>query len=340
MSDGDRYSRQTRFLPFGSEGQRRLGGSSVLLVGVGALGTSLADTLVRAGVGRIWLVDRDIVELSNLQRQLLYTEDDIDRPKAVAAAEHLRRINSDVDVRPLAEDFGPDVYGDLEAKPDLILDGTDNFATRFLINDLALRDGVPWIYGGVVGSKGTAMVILPGVTPCIRCLMPIPPATGETETCETAGVLAPAVASVTAFQAAEALKILSGNPGDVTRGILILDVWRHEHAVRMADATPAPHCATCRGEEFPSLEQDWSGSVSLCGRDAVQVHPRATSTVDLEKLAARLGSITTDLELTTHLLRFRVEDCRFSVFAGGRAILFGLHDEDRARVLYDRYVGA
>ena len=195
MSAGDRYSRQTRFPPFGSEGQRRLGGSSVLLVGVGALGTSLADTLVRAGVGRIWLVDRDIVELSNLQRQLLYTEDDVDRPKAVAAAEHLRRINSDVDVRPLAEDFGPDVYGDLEAKPDLILDGTDNFATRFLINDLALRDGVPWIYGGVVGSKGTAMVILPGVTPCIRCLMPIPPATGETETCETAGVLAPVVAS-------------------------------------------------------------------------------------------------------------------------------------------------
>jgi molybdopterin-synthase adenylyltransferase len=340
MSLADRYSRQIRFPPLGEKGQERLRRSSVLLVGIGALGSSLAETLVRAGVGRMWLVDRDVVEASNLQRQQLYTEADVARPKAVAATDHLARINHEVHLTPLAEDFGPRVYAELDGRPDLILDGTDNFATRYLLNDLALRDGLPWIYGGVVGSRGTAMAILPGLTPCLRCLMPEPPATGESETCETAGVIAPAVASVTAFQAAEAMKILTGHVDAVTRGILMLDVWRHEHTVRMAAATPSESCMTCLGREFPALERDWSDAVSFCGRDAVQVQPRGTSQLDLARLATRLEGTAADLELTAHLLRFRVDDCRFSVFAGGRAILFGLQDTDRARVLYDRYVGA
>ncbi len=340
MSDLDRYSRQTRFEPFGPDGQQRLSESTALLVGVGALGTWLADSLVRAGIGHLWLIDRDIVEISNLQRQALFTEADVEKPKAICAAEHLAAVNSDTDLLPIATDFAPRVYEGLRHVPDLILDGTDNFATRYLINDLAMRDRRPWIYGGVVGSKGTAMAILPGTTPCLRCLLPDPPTTGEAETCETAGVLAPAVAAVTAFQAAQALKILSGHTEAVTRGILVLDVWQHEHTVRMAEAGPAPHCETCRGESFPALERDWSTSTSLCGRNAVQVHPRASADLDLAQLARRMRIVADDVQETEHLLRFEIEDCRFSVFPGGRALLFGVGDKDRARVLYDRYIGA
>ena len=340
MDPQERYSRQIRFREFGVAGQERLGRAHVLLVGVGALGSSLADTLVRAGVGRLTLFDRDVVEPSNLQRQVLYEEADVYAPKAIAAAAHLGRINRDVELVPRAEEFGPRAFADLDRRPDLILDGTDNFATRYLINDLALEEGIPWIYGGVVGASGIAMVILPGVTPCLRCMVPDPPATGEAETCETAGVLAPAVASVTAFQAIEALKILSGNEAAVTRGILLLDVWQGTHAMRMPDAGPAPHCATCRGEAYPALVKDWLPAVSLCGRDAVQVQPRATAALDLETIAGNLADVVDDVMLSKHLLRFAVEGCRFSVFPGGRAILFGIADEDRARILYDRYVGA
>ena len=340
MDPSNRYSRQVKFPGIGVEGQRKLRDATAVLVGVGALGSWLAEILVRAGVGRLFLADRDVVELSNLQRQLLYTEADVERPKALAAAEHLAQINSEVELIPLAEDFGPQQFDGLGTVPNLILDGTDNFATRYLLNDLAMRHSIPWIYGGTVGAKGTAMAILPGVTPCFRCIMPQPPSTGESATCETAGVLAPAVATVSAFQAAQALKILSGNPGAVTRGILVVDVWHHEYSLRMAHAGPAPSCRTCRGEEFPALAAEWSQSVSLCGRDAVQVQPRASAAVDLTHLAHNLRDVASDISPSEHLLRFAAEGCRFSVFPGGRAILFGIADQDRARVLYDRYVGA
>ena len=312
----------------------------MLLVGVGALGTWLASILVRAGLGRIFLVDRDVVELNNLQRQLLYTEADVGNPKAIVASQQLARINSAVESVGLAEDFSPRVFSDLGAEPDLILDGTDNFPTRYLINDLAMRAGIPWIYGGAVGAKGSAMVVLPGTTPCLRCLLPEPPTTGESETCETVGVLAPAVTSVTAFQATEALKILSGNTESVCKGILTIDVWTQEHELRMANAGPAAHCSTCRGESFPALEQDWLSSTSLCGREAVQVLPRASSRIDLNKLAENLRDVAADINQTDHLLRFTAESCRFSVFPNGRALLFGTDDPGRAQVLFDRYVGA
>ncbi len=342
MSKNDRYSRQIRFASLGEEGQRRLADSSVLLVGVGALGSLLAETLVRAGVGRMVLVDRDVVELSNLQRQVLYTEADAaaGRPKAIAAAEHLRSINSDCVIEAVAEDFLPQVYSDLDLRPDLLLDGTDNFATRFVLNDLAHRDGVPFIYGGAVGSSGTAMVILPGETPCLRCLLPRAPATGEGDTCETVGVLAPAVQMVSAFQAAQALKILSGHRDRIARGIYIIDAWSDDYGLRMQNVRPLADCATCQQREYPALSATATPAVRLCGRDAVQVHPRAGATVDLERLARNLLGTAEDLEVTEHLLRFRVEGCRFSVFAGGRALLFGTSELDRARILYDRYVGA
>jgi len=342
MSNEDRYSRQIRFAPLGEEGQRRLADSSVLLVGVGALGSHLADTLVRAGVGRIVLVDRDVVELSNLQRQMLYTEADAaaGRPKAIAAAEHLRRINSDCIIEPVVEDFLPQVYDGLDLRPDLFLDGTDNFATRFVLNDLAHRERVPFIYGGAVGASGTAMVILPGETPCLRCLLPRAPATGEGDTCETVGVLAPAVQMVTAFQAVQAIKILSGHPDKVARGIYIIEVWSDDYGLRMEEMRALDGCVTCQRGEYPALAATATPAVKLCGRDAVQVHPRTGATIDMERLARNLQGTAEDLEVTPHLLRFRVEGCRFSVFAGGRALLFGTDDVERARILYDRYVGA
>lgn len=340
MRSDPRYARQVRFPSIGVSGQERLGSARVLLVGVGALGSALAETLVRSGVGRMWLVDRDVVELSNLQRQTLYAECDVGAPKAHAAAARLHAINRTAALAPIAEDFTPAVFEGLDAAPDLILDGTDNFATRYLINDLALRARVPWVYGGAVGSRGTAMAVLPGRTPCLRCLMPEPPPGGATETCETAGVLAPAIAAVAAFQATQALKILSGNTDAVTRGFLMLDVWDHQHRLHMTDAGPAPHCATCQGESFPALDADWLEPVRLCGRDAIQVQPRTHSGVDLDSLAARLDTTDNEVVRTPWLLRFRAEGHAFSVFPNGRALVFGLDDCGRARILYDRYVGA
>lgn len=344
MSPADRYSRQTRCRAIGAAGQEQISASRVLLVGLGALGSCLADTLTRAGVGELILVDRDIVELSNLQRQVLYDEADAraGRPKAEAAAARLAGVNSEVRLHPLCEDFTPETFEAIDgaASLDLILDGTDNFATRYLLNDLAMRHGIPWIYGGVVSTHGTAMVILPGRTPCLRCLLPEPPATGETETCETAGVLLPAVQAVTAFQASEAIKILTGAIDSVTRGIMMIDTWEHRHSVHMREAGPSPRCVTCQGKAFPALEADWSAPVSLCGRDAVQVRPRGTDELCLAVLARHLETAVEHLQLSDTMLRFEVDACRFSVFPGGRALIFGITDPQRARALYDRYVGA
>ena len=344
VSQAERYSRQTRCNSIGSQGQTRLAQSRVLLVGLGALGSNLADTLTRAGVGELILVDRDVVELSNLQRQVLYDEADAiaGRPKAIAAAQRLAQINSEVSLKPVCADFTPKLFEGIDgsAQLDLILDGTDNFSTRYLLNDLAMRHQIPWIYGGVVGTHGTAMVIVPGQTPCLRCLIPEPPATGESETCETAGVLLPAVQAITAFQAAEALKILTGATPAITRGIMMMDSWDYRHSVHMQKAQVSAHCPTCRGESFPALEADWSEPVSLCGRDAVQVQPRGTDAIDLSRLADNLASAVESLQFSESLLRFEVDACRFSVFQDGRALIFGISDPQRARTLYDRYIGA
>lgn len=342
LASDERFSRQMRFAPIGADGQRRIGEGRVLLVGLGALGTHLASTLVRAGVGTMWLVDRDVVEPSNLQRQLLFTEEDARRgvPKAVAAAERLRTIRAAARLHPITEDFSVDTYTALGTTPDLILDGTDNFPTRYLLNDLAVRDGVPWIYAGAIGAEGTAMAILPGVTPCLRCLIPQAPPAAELGTCETHGVLAPAIATVAAFQAAQALKILAGRTADVARGTLAIDVWRNFYALLLTRADPAPDCVACARREFPALHSAPRPAVSLCGRRAVQVHPRASMQIDLARVAEHLRDIAGDIELSAQLLRFSVEGCRFSVFRGGRAILFGIDDPARARILYDRYVGA
>jgi adenylyltransferase/sulfurtransferase len=339
---GDRFSRQVRFAPFGEAGQERLSGSRVLLVGVGALGTHAATCLVRAGVGAIVLVDRDIVEESNLQRQVLFDEADAlaGTPKAIAAAAKLRACNSACAIEPIVADFSADLLAETPQPFDLILDGTDNFATRYLLNDLAVERGIPWIYAAAVGAEGMSLAVLPGTTPCLRCVLPEAPPTGEGPTCETAGILEPVIADVTAFQGAQALKILSGHAEAVARGLYCVDVWSNQRQVLFADLAPDPACRACGTRELPALRAPKPEATSLCGRDAVQVLPGAGARVELELLAAHLRGIAPDLELTPHLLRFSVEGCRFSVFRGGRAILFGISDPVRAKALYDRYVGA
>lgn len=334
----DRYSRQVRVPGIGPAGQQRLRDATVLLVGCGALGTHAADALARAGIGRLWLVDRDIVEPSNLQRQVLFTEADArgGLPKAVAAATRLREVNSECEVSAHVADCSRAFLEALPAAPDLVLDGTDNFATRYLLNDWCAQRRLPWIYAGAVGSEGAAMVV-PAGGPCLRCLWPEPPAQADVGNCETAGILAPAIAAVSAFQVAETLKLLVG--AEPTRGVFTCDVWRGSYQTLALALQPAADCPSCQRTSFPALQAAPASAVTLCGRDAVQVDPSQRQPIDLDQLARRLGTAVAALERTPHLLRFTADGCRFSVFPGGRALLFGVQDPLRARALYDRWIG-
>lgn len=339
-----RHARQERFGPIGAEGQARIAGSSALIVGLGALGTHVAEALARAGVGRLTLVDRDVVELQNLQRQTLYDASDavLGRPKAIAAAARIAAIDPAVLVTAFAADFDGELWDRLAARPDVVVDGTDNFATRLLINDLAVRDGVPWVYGGVVGASGRVMTVVPGLTPCLRCLLELADDDDdgrETATCETAGVIEPAVAWVAALQTAETLKLLLGARDALARGVARIDAWSGVMQRAFVDAKPRADCASCGLRRFPALTMPTRGTTSLCGRDVVQVRPNLTRHADLRALAAALRGAADSLECSTALVRFAADGCRFTVFADGRALVFGTGDPLRARALYDRWVG-
>ena len=336
----DRYSRQQRVAAIGAAGQARLTGGTVLIVGCGALGTHSADSLARAGIGTLWLVDRDVVEWSNLQRQVLFTEADAraGMPKAVAAAARLREVNAQCEIAAHTADCSAAFLDALPRAPDLVLDGTDNFPTRYLLNDWCRARGVPWIYAGAVGTEGAAMVVRAD-GPCLRCLWPDPPEQSDVGTCETAGILAPAIAAVTAFQVAEALKLLVGDDAAVTRGVFTCDVWRGSYTVVPIAPASAPGCVVCARSAFPALAALPGSAVTLCGRDAVQVDIARARPLDLDALAASVQGVVTELERTPHLLRFVADGCRFSVFPGGRALLFGVRDPLRARALYDRWIG-
>jgi adenylyltransferase/sulfurtransferase len=334
--DGDRYSRQVRFPGIGVEGQHLIASARVVIVGCGALGSVSAELLARAGVGFLRLVDRDFVEPSNLQRQFLYDESDAASalPKAVAARARLSRINSGIEIEAAVADLVPSNAADLLGDATLILDGADNFETRYLINDFAVGRGVPWIYGGAVGSYGVTMAIVPDRTACFRCLYPDSPA-GVQPTCETVGVLGPVTAAVAALQAAEALKVITGHFERST--ITTLDLW--SGGIRqVAQPDPDPECPCCARREFPYLDGTRRAPVSLCGRNAVQIHERARP-IDLSRLAETLRGIA-EIRSNEFALRARIDPYELTVFPDGRAIVKGTTDIGIARSLYARYVGA
>jgi adenylyltransferase/sulfurtransferase len=361
MPDADlsRYHRQMLLPGIGEDGQRRISTSHALLIGCGALGCAIADQLARAGVGTITIVDRDIVELTNLQRQTLFDESDAaaGSPKAEAAAARLRRINSSIQIRPVVADFGSRNAETIALKggprPAVVLDGTDNFMTRYLINDLCVKHSIPFIYGGAIATSGMSMTVIPGMTPCLRCLFDQPPAPGNTPTCDTAGVLGAVTTTIGAHQAAEAIKILAGRPEAASRALLEIDMWSGRQ--RRLDVSAARRvsgeqpCECCVQHRYPYLSGDLAAdSTVLCGRNAVQVNPPldlVTQRLDLDALAARLRPHGV-FEATRVMLRGRLtgkngeEGLELTVFPDGRAIIRGTLEPALARSIYARYVGS
>jgi adenylyltransferase/sulfurtransferase len=349
MDDLGRYARQSVLAEIGVEGQKRLLASSAAVIGCGALGTHIASHLVRAGVGRVLLVDRDLVELSNLQRQILFDEQDIARglPKAVAAADKLRQINSQVQVEAVVTDVNPDNVENLIGDVSLVLDGTDNFETRFLINDACVKLDIPWVYGAVVSTYGMTMTIIPHETPCFRCFLSEMPPPGSVPTCDTVGVLGTAAAIVAALEATEALKLLTGHTEAIQRKLLYVDAWTGEleHFALSKGDTPCPVCDLGHFEFLEAREGSWA--TSLCGRQAVQVNTRHNAGrekghethLSFPQLAQRLRSAG-QVSFNDHLLRFRVDSFELTVFPDGRAIVHGVTDPALARALYARYIGA
>ncbi len=335
-----RYSRQVLFDEIGSDGQRRIGTSRVLVVGVGALGSVSSEMIVRAGVASLRIVDRDYVDESNLQRQSLFDEDDwrAGLPKAIAAERKLSRINGDVNVEAHVSDVHAGNVRALFRDVDLVIDGTDNFETRYLLNDASIDTGVPWIYAACVGSYGMSFVVVPGRTLCMRCFLENEPPPGTSPTCDTAGVIAPIVHAVAAFQVAEALKILSGREDALTGDVFSLDVWRGR-VHRFRPSRPRVECPACGRRELSYLVGDGaSQAVTLCGRNAVQVRPSKTRALDLEEVAKRLRKLGS-VRVNPFLLRVKLEECELVLFKDGRAIVHGTVDPAEARSLYARFVG-
>jgi molybdopterin/thiamine biosynthesis adenylyltransferase len=336
-----RYSRQELFAGIGREGQARLGAARVVVVGCGALGSVASEMMVRAGVRSLTVVDRDFVEESNLQRQSLFDEADValGLPKAAAAEAHLRALNSDVEVRGVVTDLVSDNADALLAGADLVLDGTDNFETRFLLNDICVRAGIPWVYGACVGSYGLALLVRPRVSPCLRCLLEERPAPGSGPTCDTAGVVAPIVHVIAGLQVAEALKLLAGRADDLLAGLVTVDLWAGQFDVLDLRGR-APWCPACTAGQFDYAVAGAGGaSAVLCGRDAVQVRPGRDAHVDLGALADRLGASADVRAVNEHLVRFVVPEGELVVFRDGRAIVKNVRDTAQARSLYAKYVG-
>jgi molybdopterin/thiamine biosynthesis adenylyltransferase len=336
----ERYSRQILFEGIGAAGQRRLREARALIVGCGALGSAQVEMLARAGVGRLRLVDRDFVEESNLQRQTMYTERDARErmPKAVAAARRVAEINSDVVCEAEVADVNHTNIERLVEGCDVVLDGTDNFATRFLINDACVKRGVAWVYGAAVGSYGVTLTVRPGVGPCLRCIFPDVPAAGTAPTCDTAGVIMPVISIVAAVQVTEALKLLTGRVESLHGRLMQFDVWRNEWR-SISVGVRAPDCPACGLRRFETLEAE-AGDLTtvLCGRDAVQVSPHGTTSLDLDALAARLRGAG-EVKSNEYLVRLRAGAYELTVFRDARAIVRGTEDAAVARSVYARYVG-
>ncbi len=336
----EKYSRQILFAGMGEEGQTRLSQASAVIVGCGAIGAASANLLVRAGLGRVCIVDRDFVEPSNLQRQSLFDEADARDalPKSVAAERKLRSINSSVSVAGIVADLTPKTGEKLLTGFDLILDGTDNFETRFVVNDFAVKHGKPWIYAAAVASYGATLTIRPGITPCLACLLESGGAVqGLDETCDTIGVLGSIVNLIASLEAAEAMKLLAGREEALHCRLLSCDVWTGRF--QSIHVARNPDCRACARREFAYLDGEAQPHITMCGRDSVQIHEH-NRVLDLTALRMRLASTASDVRHNEFLIRFRVPPYEMTVFADGRAIIKGSKDPAVARSLYARYIGA
>lgn len=356
----ERYSRQTLFPPIGQRGQDKLSQKHVLIIGAGALGSGSAELMTRAGVGRLTIIDRDYVEESNLQRQQLYTEEDVREklPKAAAAEKRLKAINSDVEIHALIADATPELMGELitvqsnldrgsiseseffgSANIDLILDATDNFETRMMINDISQKYKIPWIYGACVGSYGMSFTIVPGVTPCLNCLLKAIPIQGMT--CDTGGIIAPAVGMVIAHQGAEALKILVEDWAALNPGFVSFDLWRNQYSSMKMSKAKDLSCLSC-GEQptYPYLDvENMTKSTVLCGRDTVQIRPPKQDGLNLALLSEQLVALGYEVKANPYLLSVVYEGTRMVIFGDGRALIHGTKDLNHAKSLYQRLLG-
>lgn len=338
MDFEDRYSRQVLFQGIGQSGQDKLSRSKVAVVGCGATGACVAALLARAGVGHLRIIDRDYVEPSNLQRQTLFDEADAaeSTPKAVAAARKIAAFNSEIEVQPEVADLTPDNASSLLADADLLLDATDNFETRYLLNDFAVKNGMPWIYAAAVGAYGVTMNVIPGLTACLSCIFPTPPQ-GMVETCDTSGILNSAVNLIGSIQATEALKFLTAAGDKLRRTLLSFDVWNNDRAEIAADR-PRPDCQACGKREFVHLSGEARPQITLCGRNSVQIHERSRP-VDFVELSNRLQAHG-PVKHNDFVLKFWREPYELTLFPDGRAIIKGTTDTAIARSLYARFVGS
>jgi len=333
-----RFDRQVRFAPFGREGQANLVSARVLVVGCGALGGVLAQTFFRAGVGELVLVDRDVVELSNLPRQVLFDERQAraGMPKALAARETLEGSGGTSSVRAHVLHLDARNLALVAEDVDLVLDGTDNLETRYLLNDFCIERGIPWVYAGVVGSAGLVLPILPGRSACLACVFPAPPPAGALPTCDTAGVLLPAVGAVASFAAGFGLRLVARPRDEFEPALIELDTWNG--SVRRLGAARDPACRVCARHEFVYLYQPGGEAIALCGRNTVQVPARGRPRA-LAALVHLLPAAAREIRLHEAMLRFAFEGCRFSVFADGRTLIEGTNDVARARALFERALG-
>ncbi|MCM3571105.1 thiazole biosynthesis adenylyltransferase ThiF [Neobacillus mesonae] len=334
-----RYSRQELFPPIGAAGQAKLKDARVLVVGAGALGTSSAEMLVRAGVGHVTMVDRDYVEWSNLQRQQLYTETDVKNklPKAIAAQNRLMEVNSEVEITGIVLDVNGTNVEELVQNHHLILDAADNFETRLIVNDAAVQYGIPFVFGACVASYGMTFPMIPGKTPCLHCLINHLPS--QNQTCDTVGVISPIVQLVTAYQVTSALKILTGN--EITPSLQSFDIWKNEQAEINVSALKNKDCPTCGSNPtYPFLAyENQTKAAVLCGRNTVQIRPGLEREISLQQLAQRLKELGSEVVLNPYLVSCTFEDFRLVFFKDGRALIHGTSDTGQARAIYNRIIG-
>ncbi|MBA3770403.1 MAG: ThiF family adenylyltransferase [Blastocatellia bacterium] len=337
----DRYSRQILFSPVGTKGQEKLLSSRVLIAGCGALGSSHSEMLARAGVGKLRIVDRDFVEFSNLQRQTLFSESDAENrlPKAVAAKNRIAEVNPSINVEASVADINASNIESFVKDCDVVIDGSDNFQLRYLVNDACVKHSIPWVYGAAVSSYGSTMTIIPNETPCLRCVFEEMPDAGSSPTCDTAGVIMPIISTISAIQVSEAIKLLVDDKGSRHQTLMQIDVWTNErHAIKLGE--PNPDCPACAQNTFEFLDvANGASSAVLCGRDAVQISPSRPTEIDLALLAARIQSAG-EVKHNEYLVRFFSGENEVTVFRDGRAIIKGTDDISVGRSIYARFVGA